>query len=83
MSGLVCPVLTFKLISIGRQPVLLQGRPRSVTSQASELLKRKIGITPFDCPRDNCCQALLLDPDATIRIGLHKRLFLLVSGRGE
>jgi hypothetical protein len=31
----------------------------------------------------NCCQALLLDPDATIRIGLHKRLFLLVTGRGE
>jgi hypothetical protein len=28
-------------------------------------------------------QSLLLDPDATINIGLHKRLFLLVSGRGE
>jgi hypothetical protein len=32
---------------------LLRGRPRRVTSQASELHKRKIGITPFDCPRDN------------------------------
>jgi hypothetical protein len=31
----------------------------------------------------NCCQSLLLDPDATMRIGLHKRLFLLVTGRGE
>jgi hypothetical protein len=31
----------------------------------------------------NCCQSLLLDPDATIGIDLHKRLFLLVSGRGE
>jgi len=28
----------------------------------------------------NCCQSLLLDPDATIRIDLHKRLFLLVTG---
>jgi hypothetical protein len=31
----------------------------------------------------SCCQSLLLDPDATISIDLHKRLFLLVSGRGE
>jgi hypothetical protein len=31
----------------------------------------------------NCCQSLLLDPDATISIDLHKRLFLLVTGRGE
>jgi hypothetical protein len=31
----------------------------------------------------NCCQSLLLDPDATIGIDLHKRLFLLVTGRGE
>jgi len=26
MSGLVCPILTFKLISIGRQPVLIAAR---------------------------------------------------------
>jgi hypothetical protein len=31
----------------------------------------------------NCCQSLLLDPGAMIRIDLHKRLFLLVTGRGE
>jgi hypothetical protein len=31
----------------------------------------------------NCCHSLLLDPDATIKIDLRKRLFLLVSGRGE
>ena len=31
----------------------------------------------------NRCQSLLLDPDATIGIDLRKRLFLLVSGRGE
>jgi hypothetical protein len=29
----------------------------------------------------NCCQSLLLDPNATIGIDLHKRLFLLVTGR--
>jgi hypothetical protein len=31
----------------------------------------------------NCCQSLLLDPDATMSIDLRKRLFLLVNGRGE
>jgi hypothetical protein len=31
----------------------------------------------------NCCQSLLLDPDATISIDLRKRLFLLVNGREE
>jgi hypothetical protein len=31
----------------------------------------------------NCCQSLLLDLNAMIRIDLRKRLFLLVSGRGE
>src|SRR5215204_2963347 len=28
----------------------------------------------------NCCQSLLLDPDATISIDLHEWLFLLVTG---
>jgi hypothetical protein len=31
----------------------------------------------------SCCQSLPLDPDAMIGIDLHKRLFLLVNGRGE
>jgi len=31
---------------------LLRERPRGVSSQASELRERKIGITPFDCPCD-------------------------------
>jgi hypothetical protein len=31
----------------------------------------------------NCCQSLLLDPDATISIDLRKRVFLLVTGQGE
>jgi hypothetical protein len=31
----------------------------------------------------SCCQSLLLDPNAMIRIDLHRRLFLLVNGRGE
>jgi hypothetical protein len=31
----------------------------------------------------NYCHSLLLDPDATISIDLSKRLFLLVTGRGE
>jgi hypothetical protein len=30
-----------------------------------------------------CCQSLLLDPDAMIGIDLRKRLFLLVTRRGE
>jgi hypothetical protein len=37
----------------------------------------------FSTADANCCQSLLLDPDATIGIDLHKRLFLLVTGRGE
>jgi hypothetical protein len=31
----------------------------------------------------SCWQSLLLDPDAMIRIDLHKWLFLLITGRGE
>jgi hypothetical protein len=31
----------------------------------------------------SCYYSLLLDPDATISIGLRKRLFLLITGRGE
>jgi hypothetical protein len=31
----------------------------------------------------SCCHSLPLDPDVMIGIDLHKRLFLLVTGRGE
>jgi hypothetical protein len=51
-SQSICRILASKLISIGRQPML---------------------IAPV----------LLLDPDATMGNDLHKRLFLLVTGRGE
>ena len=37
----------------------------------------------FSSADANCCQSLLLDPDATIGSDLHKQLFLLVTGRGE
>jgi hypothetical protein len=30
-----------------------------------------------------CCQSLLLNPDATIGIDLHKWLLLLITGRGN
>jgi hypothetical protein len=36
-----------------QQVTLLRGRPKSVASQAPELRECEIGITPFDCPRDN------------------------------
>jgi hypothetical protein len=32
---------------------------------------------------EECCQSLPLDPDDMIGIDLHKRLFLLITGRGE
>ena len=35
---------------VGWAQQLLRRRPRGVSSQASELRERKIGITPFDCP---------------------------------
>jgi hypothetical protein len=37
----------------------------------------------FSAADANCCYSLLLDPNAMIGIGLHKWLFLLVTGRGE
>jgi hypothetical protein len=37
-------------------------------------------LSPADT---SCCQSLLLDPDATISIGLRKRLFLLVTDEKE
>ena len=37
-----------------RQAALLRRRSKRVASQACDLRRRKNGITPFDCPRDNC-----------------------------
>jgi hypothetical protein len=44
---------TVVLPSPPQPPDILRGRPRGVSSQASELRERKIGITPFDCPCDS------------------------------
>jgi hypothetical protein len=33
---------------------VITGRPKRVISHAPELYEQKNGITPFDCPRDNC-----------------------------
>lgn len=41
--------------------LLLRGRPRSVTAQASELRECETGITPFDCPRDKGVDDLDVD----------------------
>jgi hypothetical protein len=48
--GASCPA--FKRTPSAEQ--LLRGQPKGVASQAPELHQRKIGITPFDCPRDKC-----------------------------
>jgi hypothetical protein len=50
------------------------------------MLSRCAALSPRDTSGLSSASAipeLLLDPDATIRIDLHKRLFLLVTGRGE
>jgi hypothetical protein len=55
----------------------LRETPGNLSGSGSETHQ---DFSPADA---NCCYSLLLDPDATISIGLHKRLFLLVNGRGE
>jgi hypothetical protein len=55
----------------------LRETPGNLSGSGSETHQ---DFSPADA---NCCQSLLLDPNAIIGIGLHKRLFLLVSGRGE
>jgi 4a-hydroxytetrahydrobiopterin dehydratase len=42
-----------RLVEEAHRRMLLRGRPKSVASQAPELRECEIGITPFDCPRDN------------------------------
>jgi hypothetical protein len=51
----------------------LRETPDNLSGSGSEAHQH---FAPADA---NCCQSLLLDPDGTIGIDLHKRLFLLVT----
>jgi hypothetical protein len=55
----------------------LRETPGNLSGSGSETHQH---FAPADA---NCCHSLLLDPDAMIGIDLRKRLFLLVTGRGE
>src|SRR5829696_5311040 len=59
--------------------LVLAARDQPVNLSDSRLRTRQDWL-PADVNR---CQSLLLDPDATIGIDLHRRLLLLVSRRGE
>jgi hypothetical protein len=61
----------------GRDRIQLRETSGNLSGSGSETHQH---FSPADA---NCCYSLLLDPDATIGIGLHKRLFLLVTGRRE
>jgi hypothetical protein len=61
----------------GRGIIQLRETPGNLSGSGSETHQH------FWPTGATCCQSLLLDPDATIGIDLHKRLFLLVTGRGE
>ena len=61
----------------GRATIRLRETPGDLSGSRSETHQH---FSPADA---NCCQSLLLDPDATMGNDLHKRLFLLVNGRGE
>jgi hypothetical protein len=61
----------------GRATIQLRETPGDLLGSGSETHQH---FSPADA---NCCQSLLFDPDARIGIDLRKRLFLLVSGRGE
>jgi hypothetical protein len=57
--------------------IQLRETPGNLSGSGSETHQ---DFSPADA---NCCQSLLLDPNATMSIDLRKRLFLLVTGRGE
>jgi len=61
----------------GRDQIQLRETPGDLSGSGSGTHQH---LSPADA---NCCYSLLLDPDARIGIDLHKRLFLLVTGRGE
>jgi hypothetical protein len=71
----------------GLRPAWRYAIPRLVLATRDEPvnLSDSCSDTHQHCsPADaNCCQSVLLDPDAMISIDLHRRLFLLVIGRGE
>jgi hypothetical protein len=61
----------------GRSTIQLRETPGNLSGSESGTHQ---DFSPADA---NCCHSLLLDPDARMGIDLHKRLFLLVIGRGE
>jgi hypothetical protein len=61
----------------GGETIQLRETPGDLSDSGSETHQH------FSPTGANCCYSLLLDPDATISIDLHKRLFLLVTERGE
>jgi hypothetical protein len=61
----------------GRDTIRLRETSGNLSGSASETHQ------DFSPTGASCCYSLLLVPDATISIDLHKRLFLLVNGREE
>jgi hypothetical protein len=60
------------------------GTARSTRDEPVNLSDSRPETHQHCSPADaNCCRSLLLDPVATMGNDLHKRLFLLVSARGE
>jgi hypothetical protein len=45
-------LLVLNRLFVTKRGELLWGRPKGVASQASDLHRREIGITLFDCPRN-------------------------------
>ena len=73
-------VLVMGCNSVSRAP----GTARSTRDEPVNLSGSRLRTHQHLAPAGaTCCYSLLLDPDATIGIDLHKRLFLLVTGRGE
>jgi hypothetical protein len=61
----------------GRDSIQLRETPGNLSGSGSETHQH---LYPTGA---SCCYSLLLDPDATMGIDLHERLFLLASGREE
>jgi hypothetical protein len=61
----------------GRNQIQLRETPGNLSGSGSDTHQH---FSPADA---NCCYSLLFHPDAMIGIDLRRRLFLLVTGRGE